>query len=466
MKKSILDYVNKCEGWKTAIKSLHWKSSNLPQHELCDKIAERIADFQDQVSEVEQSMSGRLPLNRLKGVQYKVKDLRSFVNDVISDTKKFYKTLKGDAYIGMRSDCESFLSDMQRNLYLVDFTLKEELRRSLREAMYKSVGEGDDFEVDKFKGRLPKTIKSRINRIYSIVSKYGINSRIYHDDHWQAISDYNKVISSLGCEVYMKPCGHIENADSMQSDGGYCDYAEDGMPRSKQYHIRIVFEDGMAIEGYIKCMAAGTIAEPFSSYDTCMVLWPKTHKNLEESITRVVDENIQRFLIGEKFSRERFGEFAGKANKARNSLGGRIRSMFDDEWKSKIERQEKTFSNAARWGDGVYIDQKGDEATFSSEFPDEHGYDRNYYGSNYNPGKGFDIAQRQYNDRPFEKGPLHNNVIDSDEFKRRSMSKLPSGGSFADSKDGKFNTLNDRINKGYKRGRDSVSGLFPTRKKK
>ena len=80
----------------------------------------------------------------------------------------------------------------------------------------------------------------------------------------------------------MKPCGHLNNADSMQSDGGYCDYDEyDHMPRSKQYAIKIMFEDGMSIDGYIKCMAAGTMEDPFSRYDTCIVLWPKSNRTLE-----------------------------------------------------------------------------------------------------------------------------------------------------------------------------------------
>ena len=49
--------------------------------------------------------------------------------------------------------------------------------------------------------------------------------------------------------------------DDITSDGGYCDYAEDGMPRSKQYAVKIMYDDGMNIGGYIKFMAAGTMEE-------------------------------------------------------------------------------------------------------------------------------------------------------------------------------------------------------------
>lgn len=295
MNKKVLDFVNKLEGYKTAIKQLHWDAKNMSQHELCDDIAESIAEFQDTVSEVEQSITGKLKVNSLKPTEYKIKDLKSFVEDVLDATNSFYKEVKdmGDTYVGMASDCESFLSDMQRKLYLVNFTLKEELKERLRgkinESMPKNLANHD--EVDKFMGRKPKSIKARINQIYRIVKKYGIDSKVYHDENWQAISDYYRAITSLGCEVEMKPCGHLENADSIESDGGYCDYDPyTHMPRSKQYAIKIMFEDGMNIDGYIKCMAAGTVQDPFSRYDTCIVLWPKNNRMLED---KEMNKNIK-----------------------------------------------------------------------------------------------------------------------------------------------------------------------------
>lgn len=298
MNKKVLDFVNKLEGYKTAIKQLHWDAKNMSQHELCDDIADSIAEFQDTVSEVEQSITGKLKVNSLKPTEYKIKDLKSFVQDVLDETNTFYKEVKdmGDTYVGMASDCESFLSDMQRKLYLVNFTLKEELKERLKakinESMPKNLANHD--EVDKFMGRKPKSIKARINQVYRIVKKYGIDSKVYHDENWQAISDYYRAISSLGCEVEMKPCASLSNADSMESDGGYTDYDPyDNMPRSKQYAIKIMFEDGMNIDGYIKCMAAGTVEDPFSRYDTCIVLWPKNNRVLEDKEIR--NESINEY---------------------------------------------------------------------------------------------------------------------------------------------------------------------------
>ena len=300
MNKTVLAFVNKLEGYKTAIKQLHWDAKNMSQHELCDDIAESIAEFQDTVSEVEQSITGKLKVNSLNPTEYKIKNLKAFVEDVLDATNTFYKEVKnmGDTYVGMASDCESFLSDMQRKLYLVNFTMKEDFKREFREKLNESMPKNlaNHDEVDKFLGRRPKTMKARINQIYRIVKKYGIDSKVYHDEDWQAISDYYRAISSLGCEVEMKPCGHIENIDSMKSDGGYCDYGEDGMPRSKQYAIKIMFEDGMNIDGYIKCMAAGTMEDPFSRYDTCIVLWPKSNRMLEGKEYKLTEGELKTLV--------------------------------------------------------------------------------------------------------------------------------------------------------------------------
>ena len=334
MNKKVLDFLNKCESWKVEIKELHWASDNMSQHELCDTIASAISDFEDLVSEVEQSISGKIKLNTLKPDEAKETDLKAFVEDVISSSQGFLKELEkmGDKYIGIKSECESFIGVMQRNLYLVNFTLKEELKKRLRsqlsESMPKNPMNVGDKGFDKFVGRRPKSIKARINQIYKIVKKYGIDSRRYSDEHWQAIEDYYKAITSLGCEVELKPCGHISHADSMESDGGYCDYAEDGMPRSKQYAIKIMFDDGMAIDGYIKCMACGTVEDPFSRYDTCMVLWPKSNRILE-GINEYGDKKETREKMGMAAKRDVMRGSTKTYQNAIDSLGKRMSSKDD-----------------------------------------------------------------------------------------------------------------------------------------
>ena len=140
--------------------------------------------------------------------------------------------------------------------------------RRICEARYSDL---DAENLVKLKGRKPKSLRARMNQIYKLVHEYRIDSRKYTDDSWRALRDYESVINSLGGELSY----WCEN-------GGYGDIdREDGMPRSKTYEIEITYDDGMAIRGYIKMMAAGTVADPFSSYDTCIVMWPKNNRALD-----------------------------------------------------------------------------------------------------------------------------------------------------------------------------------------
>ena len=367
MNKNILNYIEECEGWKVGIKNLHWSADNMSQHELCDDIADEISNFEDLVSEIEQSISGKIKLNGFTPKSYKITSLKSFVEDVISASKSFLNELEGmgEKYIGIKSECETFIGTMQRKLYLVNFTLKEELKKRLRDRINESRPKNlaNIEDVEKFMGRRPKTVKARINQIYRIVKKYGIDSRKYHDEAWQAIDDYYRAITSLGCEVELKPCGHLNNADSMESDGGYCDYAEDGMPRSKQYSIKIMFEDGMAIDGYIKCMAAGTVSDPFASYDTCMVLWPKSNKVLEvkninkqmslteAELKQVVKEAAMKILSETQLNYD-VDNFSGRWNKNEPS---------DEEWAladsaANGDYLDNPFNPPNSWDDDEWID--------------------------------------------------------------------------------------------------------------
>lgn len=124
MTKKVLDFLCTLEGYKTALKSIHWNATNMSQHKLCDDIADKLATFQDVVAEVEQSLHGNLPFNKLKGTEYKIKDLKKFLSDLTKDTTTFYKKINGDDYIGLRSECETFIKDCQQFSYLNDFTIK------------------------------------------------------------------------------------------------------------------------------------------------------------------------------------------------------------------------------------------------------------------------------------------------------------------------------------------------------
>lgn len=205
MNKKVLSFVNKLEGYKTAIKELHWDADNMSQHELCDKIADSIAEFQDTVSEVEQSITGKLAIGNLKPVSYKVTSLKKFVEDVLDATNTFYKSIEdeGDTYTGMRSDCESFLSDMQRNLYLVNFTMKEDLKRRLANRINESWKREENIKTT-FHGTKPSTEKGLFKRINDLTKNGQLNTRVFNGVN-DAFEFYNKILGSMGSLQTVEP---------------------------------------------------------------------------------------------------------------------------------------------------------------------------------------------------------------------------------------------------------------------
>ena len=197
MKHGILLMVNKLEGWKTAIKNLHWSAINLSQHRLCDDIASEIADIQDTISEVEQSMSGKLPLNMLKPVRYRITNLKTFLKSVIKETTAFYNSpvMSGEHYIGMRSDIEQFLSNMQKFIYLNNFCLKEDYERREKlvemttNAIHEMVMESIDIDPankGKFNATMERTgetaeeLKHSKNPLTRKRATFALNARKWH----------------------------------------------------------------------------------------------------------------------------------------------------------------------------------------------------------------------------------------------------------------------------------------------
>ena len=205
MNTKVLSFVKKLEGYKTAIKALHWDSDSLTQHELCDKIADTISEFQDTISEVEQSITGKLDKKELEAEKYNVTSLKKFVEDVLDAANTFYKSIEdeGDTYTGMRSDCESFLSDMQRNLYLVNFTMKEDLKRRLANKLNEGYRKEENIKTT-FHGTKPSTEKGLFKRINDLTKNGQLNTRVFNGVN-DAFAFYNKILGNMGTLQTVEP---------------------------------------------------------------------------------------------------------------------------------------------------------------------------------------------------------------------------------------------------------------------
>lgn len=139
MKRNILVFVNKLQSYKTAIKNLHWSSKNMSEHKLWDDIADSVADTQDEVAEIAQGLFGNIKLNELKPRRYNITNSKKTLNDIIKDTKLFYATIKrGETYVGIRSVVESFIAELEKFTYLMNFCIKEDIKRNIKNSLNES----------------------------------------------------------------------------------------------------------------------------------------------------------------------------------------------------------------------------------------------------------------------------------------------------------------------------------------
>ena len=93
MKTNILNYINKLQGYKTAIKNLHWSSKYMSEHKLLDEIADSVANNQDEIAEMCQGLYGKIKINELKPKRYKITNSKKMLFDLLRDTKSFNSSI-------------------------------------------------------------------------------------------------------------------------------------------------------------------------------------------------------------------------------------------------------------------------------------------------------------------------------------------------------------------------------------
>lgn len=139
MNTEIIKYIEKIEGYKTALKSLHWAAKNMSEHKLMDEFSDILTDYEDELAEIAQGVYGTIKLNTIKPILYKVQSSKKCFNDILKDTNNFHNTLKGDKLKGLRSIVESFLAEVDKHIYLLDFCVNEDKERAIYKKIIREV---------------------------------------------------------------------------------------------------------------------------------------------------------------------------------------------------------------------------------------------------------------------------------------------------------------------------------------
>lgn len=105
----------------------------MSEHKLFDDIGNTVSDVQDEVAEMAQGIYGKLKFNELKPKRYNITSSKKMLQDLLSTTETFLQTLnRNKSLVGIKSVIENFVGELNKYLYLLDFCLKEDLKRRLK----------------------------------------------------------------------------------------------------------------------------------------------------------------------------------------------------------------------------------------------------------------------------------------------------------------------------------------------
>lgn len=159
-------YLNKLEGFKSAVKNIHWSSKKLPEHEYMDDLAELLANHQDYIAEIAQGIFGKIKNNELKGIKYTIKTPNKLLKDILKSSETFYNTIqKSKHYIGMRSVMEDFIAELNKSAYILDMALIESIINNKLSIIKENKGGKLQLTENTLNQLIKETIEETLNEI-------------------------------------------------------------------------------------------------------------------------------------------------------------------------------------------------------------------------------------------------------------------------------------------------------------
>lgn len=141
IQKSILIYINRLEGFKTAIKNLHWSATKMTEHEFLDKLEDLVSDHQDEVAEITQGSYGlKIKNNELIPKKYKIQNTKNLVKAIVKSCEDVYSSIQSNKrFIGLRSVIEDFLGQMNKQSYLVNMVVESKIINQSKDLLINNI---------------------------------------------------------------------------------------------------------------------------------------------------------------------------------------------------------------------------------------------------------------------------------------------------------------------------------------
>lgn len=124
---TILRFINTIEGWKTRCKNLHWAAPEKAIHVYLDDFLTVLSGYQDSLAEEYMGINGKMQPTAVTGVTCNSTNAMEFIKQVRLKTLDFYSTISSNSiYAGVRSECETFIHEINKYNYLFGLCYKED----------------------------------------------------------------------------------------------------------------------------------------------------------------------------------------------------------------------------------------------------------------------------------------------------------------------------------------------------
>lgn len=253
MRSNILNYINKLQSYKTAIKNLHWSSKKMSEHKLLDDIADSVADNQDEIAEIAQGIFGKIKNNELKPKRYKIVDSKKMLDDMLRDTQAFYATINGKNLTGLRSVVENFIGELNKFKYLIVMCIKEDFKRNFKEKQLNENNYQSRYhKMMAAKHAAGKSTEDARNEISDYFAKTSAIGDINKDRNVLNMSDHEKSFNNqINSRTYDIDFNDLNTYDSSDFNPGFStnydtlDTFEEGKIRLSENELRELIRESV-----------------------------------------------------------------------------------------------------------------------------------------------------------------------------------------------------------------------------
>lgn len=115
-----VDFINKLEGYKIAVKPIHWETLGNAEHLYCDALHQSLGNYQDEIVEDMSFTYGRIEKTQIFPVTFVFDTLENLVRALVEDVIMFRQEVAGQNSpydLGVLSITDDFIHVINQSGY-------------------------------------------------------------------------------------------------------------------------------------------------------------------------------------------------------------------------------------------------------------------------------------------------------------------------------------------------------------